>query len=94
MGYTYMDGYCEAEIKLGHETVRCSLTESNHGQMHENDMYGGWPPCKHCGGLEMHSAKCPHPEEACPSRSWSVVRWKTGGKPKITCGQYARVPFR
>lgn len=83
-----MSEYCEAEVTIGHETVHCTLTIDKHGGFHEDDCFGGWPPCKYCGGLDMHSMKCPHPEESCSSYSWSVVRWRDGDKPTVKCGAF------
>jgi hypothetical protein len=86
--YTITETYCAESLKLGHETVHCALKP--HEGDHHNPVFGTWPPCPNCGGLDMHSNKCPTPDVVGPSSAWAEVTWSTGKKPLVRCGSYLR----
>lgn len=80
---------CIAEIKLGHEIVRCTA-DHKVDEPHRNDGYGVWPPCRECGGLEQHTKLCPTPDKVGSTITWAIVTWFTGQKPKVCCGRRLR----
>lgn len=80
---------CIAQVRLGHEDVRCTA-DHKPDEPHRNDCYGVWPPCTNCGGLEQHTLRCPTPDKVGATATWATVTWRTGGKPTVRCGRRQR----
>lgn len=78
---TRIPTFCEASVKLGHETAGCVEYEGHEGP--HNCQWGAWPPCPTCGGLDEHTETCSTPYKVEARWRPAYVEWEDGGRPWV-----------
>jgi hypothetical protein len=80
-----MTTYCESFIDIGHERVSC-MGDLGHAGHHFDHVFGTWPPCPKCGGLEDHGQRCPLQHRTGTALAWADIEWDEDGVVSVRPG--------